>query len=234
VTRVGQVTRGPSLPELFSSDPQAAVISVLQQSVAASTAVEIKKMLEERGVERTDINKAWPGVQKRLRTHALVIAEGSGSNLTYRWSALQIPPLEALAEIAGGRLPRGRKESLVDIVRMALANSGDDLGVAERLQQAEMDAVRAVAELAIEAEELAASQASARAMIHRVRARAKLSRLEPIDRVGDEVTFDRRRHKSIGRPIDDGKSVIVVRPGYVWRARPEGVLIAKAVVQDRS
>jgi hypothetical protein len=62
----------------------------------------------------------------------------------------------------------------------------------------------------------------------------KRTGLEPIGRAGEGTTFDRRRHRPIGRPIDDATSVVVVRPGYVWKAANEDVLIAKAVVQDRS
>ena len=32
----------------------------------------------------------------------------------------------------------------------------------------------------------------------------------------------------------DGTSVVVVRPGYVWRAPDEDVLIAKAIVEEES
>ena len=91
-----------------------------------------------------------------------------------------------------------------------------------------------MAQLAIEVEELTTNQASARAMIHRVRAEVKRTGLEPIDRAGDVTRFDPRRHEPIGRPIEAGTSVVVVRPGYVWKTSTEEVLIAKAVVQDRS
>jgi hypothetical protein len=111
----------------------------------------------------------------------------------------------------------------------------EDLGAQlSRLRQAEIDAVRALAELAIEVEELAFNEASTRALVHRVRARAKLAQLEPIERAGAETTFNRLRHKPIGQDIADGTVVVVVRPGYVWKAPPEDLLIAKAVVQDRS
>jgi hypothetical protein len=69
-------------------------------------------------------------------------------------------------------------------------------------------------------------------MIHRVRARVKRSDLEPIDRAGDETTFDRKRHKPISGSIPDGAPVVVVRPGYVWKAPTEDVLVAKAIVEE--
>jgi hypothetical protein len=102
------------------------------------------------------------------------------------------------------------------------------------LRQAEIDAIRALAELAIEVEELVFNEASARAVVHRVRARTKLAQLEPIERAGAETTFNRARHKPIGQDIADGTLVVVVRPGYLWKAPPEDLLIAKAIVQNRS
>lgn len=58
------------------------------------------------------------------------------------------------------------------------------------------------------------------------------SGLEPIDRAGEETRFDRTRHKPIGGSIGDGAAVVVVRPGYVWKAPSEDVLIGKAVVEE--
>ena len=71
-------------------------------------------------------------------------------------------------------------------------------------------------------------------MIHRVRTRVKGLGLEPINEPGERTTLDRSRHEPIGRPIDDGTTVVVVRPGYVWKAPTGDVLIVRAVVQDRS
>jgi molecular chaperone GrpE (heat shock protein) len=98
-------------------------------------------------------------------------------------------------------------------------------------KQKEKDAVRALAELAMEVEELATNEASAKAIIHRVRARTKLAALEPIGGAGEATTFDRRRHESVGRSVTDGSAVVVVRPGYIWKGE---VLLARAVVQDRT
>jgi hypothetical protein len=86
--------------------------------------------------------------------------------------------------------------------------------------------------MAIEVEELAAKQASARAIIHRVRNRMKGLRLEPIGRAGEQVSFDRTQHQPIGPDIPDGAPVVVVRPGYVWRTSDKDVLIERPVVQD--
>jgi hypothetical protein len=92
--------------------------------------------------------------------------------------------------------------------------------------------VRSLAELASEVEELSVNEASTRAMVHRVRSRVRLSGLEPVERAGETVAFDRRRHESNGPPIADGAPVLVVRPGYVWKSPDEEVLVARAVVQE--
>jgi hypothetical protein len=109
---------------------------------------------------------------------------------------------------------------------------GTDLEAAARQRQARLDAVRALAELAGEVEELAANGAGPAAMIHRVRARVGRSGLVPIERAGEETAYDRRRHAPISGAIADGTTVVVVRPGYRWQAPDEDVLIAKAIVEE--
>jgi hypothetical protein len=101
-----------------------------------------------------------------------------------------------------------------------------------RHRQARLDGVRALAELASEVEELSVNEASARAMIQRVRGRVGLSGLAAIERAGESTTFDRHRHQPIGPPIRDGAPVMVVRPGYAWRDGDEEVLVLRAVVAE--
>ena len=93
--------------------------------------------------------------------------------------------------------------------------------------------VRAMAELVIDVEELAANGASSRAVIHRLRSQARRLGLDPIDYAGEPSAMDRRVHRSVGEPIGDGTPVVVVRPGYVWHSPTGEVVVAKAVVQDR-
>jgi hypothetical protein len=88
--------------------------------------------------------------------------------------------------------------------------------------------------MAIEVEELAVNEASTRAVVHTVRALTTMAQLAPIEAAGHTTRFDHTRHASVGAHITDGAPVVVIRPGYVWH-RPDGdILIAKAVVQDRS
>lgn len=230
MTRPGKSPRGRPLAELFAADPHAAVLRVLQQAGAALTAGELKAALRAGGVAKVDADRAWPRVQKRVKAHGHVIIEAA----TYRWAAQarSVSPAEALELILTSRPDAARRAELAAIVRAAVEPVSVDRVAAARQRQADIDAVRALAELAIEVEELTVNEASANAMIHRVRARVKRTGLEPIDRAGDETTFDRKRHKPIGGPIRDGAPVVVVRPGYVWKAPTEDVLLAKAVVEE--
>jgi prophage DNA circulation protein len=204
VTRPGKSPRGQTLSELFASDAEAAVLRVLREANAALNAIEVKKALHAGGVSKADADKAWRTVQKRVKTHDHVTAEGN----RYRWTdePRRISAMEAVELIAKGRLAAPQKAKLVAIVRAALEKPPVDLEAAARRRQAEIDAVRALAELAIEVEELTANQASARAMVHRVRAHVKLTNLEPIDRAGEEA-------RSIGSGINrSGGRLVTERP----------------------
>jgi hypothetical protein len=193
------------------------------------TAADIKQALADGGVARAEVDQAWPGVQRKLRSHDRVRVDSR----TYRLTFPPVSAEEALELLSHGRLPAAQKPALLDILRAALAEpSEEDLEEEARRRQSDIDAVRALAELASEAEELAVNEARPEALIHRLRARVKRSGLEPIGRAGDETAFDRKRHKPIGGAIRDGAPVVVVRPGYVWKAPTEDVLITKAVVEE--
>jgi hypothetical protein len=206
-----------------------AVLSVLEQAGQPLTAHDIKLALRTSQPD-VDVDDSWPRVQKRLRAHAHVIAEPGHR---YRWSDQprrpDISPDQAVARLARGGLSADQRAALATIVQAALSPPG-----AADNRAATMPLLRALAELAIEVEELTVNGASAEAMIHRVRARARRVGLEPIDAAGEQSTLDRSRHEPIGRPIADDQPVVVVRPGYVWKAPTGDVLIARAVVRDRS
>jgi hypothetical protein len=227
------------LAELFAEHADAAVLHVLQDSARAMAKAEIIDALVAAGVEQAVARDAWDRVQRRISQHHRVVLDKQGRQSRYRWdpqapSAPSAPsPDEAFERIVTGNLAPFDREELVEVVRSALAvPSTDRAGAADQSQQLDLDAARALAEMAIEVEELAAKQASARAMIHRVRARMRRMRLEPIDHAGDEVPFDRQRHQTIGPDIRDGAPVVVVRPGYMWRTPEKDLLIERPVVQD--
>jgi hypothetical protein len=231
---------------------------VLRDSGKALVKAEILDELATAGVPRPVADDAWGRVQKHLRLDKRVIAERDRQTLKYRWNPTPPPaptPADALRLLVEGRLTRGEREALAETVRAALhaprpaparagrvaraeaapppppPPAGETVSL-NRLRQVEMDAARALAELAIEVEEQAAKGASARALIHRVRARMKRLRLEPMEQAGTEVAFDRARHQPLRAGIPDGAKVLVVRPGYVWRAPGEDLPIEKPLVQD--
>jgi hypothetical protein len=213
----------------YAADPATAVLRILRESGGAVTATEIKQTLEAAGV--TDLDKrTWDRLQKRLRVHENVVVEPGHR---YRWISEPATPAayDAFDEIARSVASR-TKPSYVEAIRKALADAPNTLEVEAHHRQAVVNGVRALAILASEVEELTVNQASDRALIHRVRGRVKLAGLEPIERAGESTTFDRRRHEPIGPPIPDGASVIVVRPGYIWKGPNEDIVVTRAVVQE--
>jgi hypothetical protein len=233
-----------SLAKAFAADPLAAVLTVLREAGPDRElrAEEVKAALLARGVPGDRLH-VWRRLQERLVADDRVGVGGDRYRRTYRWLPEPPPPspAQALALLAGHRLPAQRRAQLVEIVQAVLpevagplASPAGDRTALARLEQREKDAVRALAEMAIEVEELATNEASARALVHTVRALTKLAELRPIERAGEMTCFDRARHSSVGGKIMDGAPVLVLRPGYTWN-RPDGeVLIARAVVQDRS
>jgi hypothetical protein len=143
-----------------------------------------------------------------------------------------------------GRLTRGEREALAEAVRAQVASAPTTAPApvptsqpAEsvspgRLRQVELDAARELAGLAAEVEEQVAKGASGKAVIHKVRARLKRLRLEAVERAGESVPFDRERHQPLRAGISQGATVLVVRPGYIWRLPGEDVELERPVVQD--
>jgi hypothetical protein len=218
-----------------TEDPTAtAVLDILKRSDQALSAGDIKQALAAGGASTAEVDRTWAHAQKRLRSHEHVVVEHGHR---YRWieQTPAVTPVQALDLLADSRLPAQRRKQLVELIRSALSAETDEpaeLDTATR--RVVIPAMRALAELASEVEELAYNEASAHAMIQRVRGRLQRSSLEPIDGAGEQSTSDRNRHEPIGRPISDGTPVVVVRPGYVWKAASGDVLLARAVVQDRT
>jgi hypothetical protein len=101
---------------------------------------------------------------------------------------------------------------------------------AARERQARIDAMAAVAELAAEVEELTAKRAPSDVLLEHTRALTGGSGLEAIGRAGEPTPYNEARHDPVGDFPNDGDSVIVIRPGYLWHAPGEAVLISKALV----
>jgi hypothetical protein len=230
-----------SLAALFADDPLSAVLAVLRDAGPAGShglrAEQVKAALLARGVP-ADALRTWRRVQARLVTCDRVSVGGDRYRRTYRYLAEppRPSPAQALALLAGHRLPSPRRAQLVEVLRVALDGGPSDQTLRElrELAQREKDALRVLVEMAIEIEELATNQASARALVHTVRTRTRAAKLEPVERAGESTLFDRTRHQSVAGPIADAAPVVVVRPGYTWNGPTGKVLVARAVVQDRS
>ena len=104
---------------------------------------------------------------------------------------------------------------------------------AARERQARIDAMSTVAELAAEVEELTAKRASAEVLLEHTRALTGDRGLESIGRAGELSPYDPARHDPVGEVPDEGESVIVIRPGYLWHAPGEAVLISRALVSRK-
>jgi hypothetical protein len=214
-------------------DPLLDVLGILQQAGEPLAVAQIKKAWEHSGKQRRYVDEAWPRVQKRLRHNLYVQVDGERQALTYRYVAPgPLAASDALDAILGGGLPADIRATYADLIRDALRRSSVDPEEAGRRRQARIDTLRALAELAIEVEELVANEASAAALVQRVRGRVRRSGLEPVDRAGEQTTFDRARHKPIGGRIADGAEVVVVRPGYIWKSDEGDVVLSKPVVEE--
>jgi hypothetical protein len=101
---------------------------------------------------------------------------------------------------------------------------------AARERQARIDAMAAVAELAAEVEELTAKRAAPDVLLEHTRALTGGSGLEAIGRAGEATPYLESRHDPVGDFPNEGDPVVVIRPGYLWHAPGEAVLISKALV----
>jgi len=99
-----------------------------------------------------------------------------------------------------------------------------------RERQARIDAMSTVAELAAEVEELTAKQAAPEVLLEHTRALTGGRGLEAIGRAGQEIPYEEAHHEPVGEFPNDGEPVTVIRPGYLWHAPGESVLISKALV----
>jgi hypothetical protein len=166
---------------------------------------------------------------------------GAGASRFEAQAAAALTGEEALERLLPPRLS-ARRAALASTVRAALKER-DDLEARLRAEyvgsralrlaqerQAQITAVRALAEVVSEVEELAAAGAGAGITAERVRALAQAFGLAPIGRAGELTAFEPARHTPIGRRPPDGSRVSVIRPGYTWPSGDEDVLICRAQV----
>jgi hypothetical protein len=221
--------------------PAAVFADLLREAGAPLDARALKRRLLDRGLDPAAVDAAWKRAQPSLRRHRYVQVDPPG---VYRWRAAitGISPGVALERLVAERLTATGRAELAEEVRAALAERdaleqraqgayrevGQVRAALER--QLRVDAARALAEVAMEVEELAAAGADARIAVMRVRALVAGFGLVPIGRAGETVVFDPAHHSPIGASVTAGSAVLIVRPGYTWRAGDQDVLLARAQI----
>jgi len=147
-----------------------------------------------------------------------------------RVAALQqrIDELVAAAPVASGPVPSASGPA-ADADTHAQYERAERRRLA-RERQARIDAMSTVAELAGEVEELTAKRAAPEVLLEHTRALTDGRGLEAIGRAGEEIPYQESQHEPVGQFPSDGEPVTVIRPGYLWHAPGEAVLISKALV----
>jgi hypothetical protein len=218
-------------------------VSLLREADAPLDARGLKLRLVSRGIDPAAADVAWRRAQPAVRRHAAVSYDPARG--TYRYGATDAAQTltgeEALDRLLPPRLTTRRAE-LATIVRTALKER-EDLETKLRTgyvegrtmravheRQAQITAVRALAGIASEVEELAAAGAGAGVTTERIRALAEAFGLVAIGRAGHHTTFAPAWHTPIGRWPPDGSLVSVIRPGYTWPIGDQAVLVCKAQV----
>jgi hypothetical protein len=232
-------------PDLASrAGAAAAFVALLREADAPLDARALKLRLLSRGVDQGTANAAWRRAQSAMRGRPDVSYDPARGTYRHGGAGPATPALtgeEALERLLPPRLTARRAE-LAATVRTALKER-DDLEAklragyadgrllrAAQERQAQIEAVRALAEVVSEVEELAAAGAGAGVTAERVRALAQAFGLAPIGRAGDLTFFEPAWHTPIGGWPPDGSRVAVIRPGYTWPTVDEVVLICKAQV----
>jgi hypothetical protein len=210
--------------------PAAVFVDLLRQADGPLDARALKRRLEDLGVPKATVDAAWRRAQPGVRRHANVVVDETRH--AYGWSAATaaaavFSPRAALDELIKPRVPVTAKVQAADVVQAALRERDEQQA---RQRDVVATAIRALAQLAMEVEELATAGTDTPTLVARVREVVRDHRLTPIGRAGERVEFDPARHTSTGAELVRGASVTVVRPGYLWRDGDVEVMLAKARV----
>ncbi|NKZ06298.1 hypothetical protein [Actinomadura latina] len=207
VTSRTRLARLMALPSEFVEHLQAGEVAAAFQRAAvddpyASAWLDALEGRERVASLRQELDRAQEEVKEAAERR--VHAEAQAADMSARYADLELRLQQQHDRVAGLRASQGR--------------------------QLQIDAIRALAELAAEVEELAAANTGPEVMVERVRGLVSAQEIEPIGEVGGQVAFDRALHEPLmGAPAAD-TAVTVLRPGYRWRAGGEDVLLHRAVV----
>jgi hypothetical protein len=213
-----------AMPYIALVDLGLATFVELIQESDRTTFARMRKVLVDRGFRDSAVRRAWDKARPVLKQDPRIKVDG----LWYSWSGERaaVPaPDGLLAEVERLRADKERLEALLRETH----NQQVSFRAAQD-RQLRIDAMRSLAELAIEVEELVANGAGADVLIERVRVLAEINSLEPIGQVGVQLPFDPACHTPLAGYPDAGSPVSVVRPGYTWHAGGEDVLLERAVV----
>lgn len=217
-----------------AAKPYEALLAAIRDAGAPVKGTEVHAALKAAGQPESTW-KAWSNSLKGWVTlHPQVKTTGSGASLRYGWGE-PIPAKDALDLLARRpKAPEWLREAWREVVAEALSDQGSEVvnPTLRRAQdrQAKINAVRPVAELAIDVEEFAHNGADSEQIVKRVRSTAALRDLTPIEVAGKDTHFDSAIHKlQFGDP-KPGTKVFVLKPGYSFRYGNEVIVIEHALV----
>jgi hypothetical protein len=221
---------------LGAATAAASAITLATESATASAAAAEKAVAEKAAAEKAAAEKAAldraAAEKAGGKAPAGEAAVGTAAGKTAAGETAGKTAGEGSAEGDGGGAGQGGGAGDGAGGAASASDLAADLEELARQRQAVIDSVRLLAELASEIEELIVNETEPEVMIRQVRAWVKRSGLDPVGQAGEEVRYNRAMHRPIGAPIRDGAMVVVVRPGYIWKAADKDVLLGKAVVEE--
>lgn len=210
-----------------SAKPHEALIAAIRDAGQPISGGDLHKAIRAAGQPESTWRSWNSSLSSWIVLHPQITTVGSGAAKRYQWTE-QIAAAAALDLLARRpKAPEWLREAWREVVAAALPNP---ILRAAQERQAKINVVRAVAELAIEVEEIAHNGADSEQIVKRMRNAAALRDLTPIGNAGEDTRFDPAMHKlQFGNP-KPGIPVFVMKPGYTWRYGDEVAVVEYALV----
>lgn len=214
-----------------NAKPYEALIDAIREADRPLKGSEVHEAIRAAGQPESTWKSWGSSLGDWIVLHPRISTTGSGAAKRYQWTAAI--SAEAALELLTRRVkaPEWLRAAWSEVVSAAL--SGPSTSPALRTaqeRQAKMSVVHAVAELAIEVEEVAHNGADGEQIVKRVRNFAAIRHLTPIGAAGEDTRFDPAVHKlQFGNP-KPGIPVFVMKPGYTWRYGDSVEVIEHALV----
>jgi len=216
-----------------AAKPHDALIAAIREAGGPIGGRELHRAIREAGQPESTWELWRAGLKDWIVLHPHVRVTGTGAAKRYRWGK-PVSAKTALTHLAQRvKAPQWLREAWREVVAAGLKATG--IGISPKLRaaqerQARIGAVRAVAELAIEVEEIAHNGADGGQIVKRIRNALAHKDLIPIGAAGQDTVFDPALHRiEVGDP-KKGAPVFILRPGYSWRYRNEVMIIEHALV----